>query len=77
MNLASDESLIPKLDELQVYEMISKAKKPKSGVPGDLPRTLTPLSTIYTSIIHSGLWPSSWKVESLCRKFQIPEMKTN
>ena len=72
INLASDESLIPKLDELQVYEMISKAKKPKSGVPGDLPRTLikefcpelaTPLSTIYTSIIHSGLWPSSWKVE--------------
>ena len=64
--------LIPKLEELEVYEMISKAKKPKSGVPGDLPRTLvkefgvelsTPLTKIYNSIISSGVWPMRWKVE--------------
>ena len=74
-----DGIIAPQLDELQVYQKISKAKKPKSGVPGDLPRTLvkefapelaTPLTKVYNSIITSGLWPSSWKVE-----FGIPLQK--
>ena len=30
----------PLLEEYQVDEMIRKAKKPKSGIPGDLPRSL-------------------------------------
>ena len=71
LNSVSDR-LIPKLTELDVYEMISKAKKPKSGVPGDIPRTLvkefgaelsTPLTKIYNSILSSGVWPQKWKVE--------------
>ena len=71
LNNSSDEP-IPKVDEIEVYEKICKAKKPKSGVPGDLPRTLinefsaeisTPLTKIYNSITGSGLWPTTWKVE--------------
>ena len=63
---------VPILDELEVYQKIMKAKKPKAGVPGDLPKTLiqefapelsTPLSKIYNNIIQIGKWPSDWKVE--------------
>ena len=31
---------LPELKEFEVYQKISKAKKPKSSVPGDLPRRL-------------------------------------
>jgi hypothetical protein len=57
----------PELDELDVFEIIVKAKKPKSGVPGNLPRKLVqefslemsaPLKKIYNNIITRGLWPS-------------------
>ena len=62
----------PVLDEFDVYQKIKKAKKPKAGVPNDLPRKLiqefapelaTPLSIIYNKIITSGKWPMKWKVE--------------
>ena len=53
------------------------ANKPKSGVPGDLPRKLiqefgpeltTPISKIFNSITQSAKqspakWPSSWRLE--------------
>ena len=51
---------------------LKKSKKPKSSVPGDFPRRLIqesgpelagPGSKIYQSIISSGEWPRSWKVE--------------
>ena len=67
-----DEMNIPVLNELDVYKKIMKAKKPKAGVPGDLPKTLiqefapelaTPLSKIYNTIVKTGKWPSDWKVE--------------
>ena len=74
-----NEGDIPTLDEIDVYYKIKEAKKPKSGVPGDLPRKLikefapeltTPLVSIYNNIISSGTWPSDWKVE-----FGIPLQK--
>ena len=34
------ESKVPEVSEYEVFERISKANKPKSGVPGDLPKTL-------------------------------------
>ena len=49
-----------------------KAKKTKSGVLGDLPKSLTkefgpelavPLSSIYNNIIKTGKWPQNWKIE--------------
>ena len=73
------QEIIPKLDEIEVYQQIIKAKKPKSGVPGDLPRRLvqefapelaTPITQIYNNIISTGNWPRSWKVE-----FGIPLQK--
>ena len=63
---------LPYLSRYKVENMIKKAKKPKSGVPGDLPKILTkefgpelavPLSCIYTNIVQTGQWPDSWKVE--------------
>ena len=76
-----DEMNIPNLDELAVYQKIKKAKKPKAGVPGDLPKTLihefapelaTPLCKIFNNIIKTGKWPSDWKVEH-----GIPLQKVN
>ena len=63
----------PVLDEFDVYQKIKKAKKPKAGLPNDLPRKLiqefapelaTPLSIIYNQIITSGKWPMKWKWNS-------------
>ena len=63
---------LPKLLEHEVYQKISKAKKPKSSVPGDFPRRLVkefgpelacPAMLIYSNIIKTGKWPNSWKVE--------------
>ena len=51
---------------------IQQAQKPKSGVPGDLPRRLViefceelayPLTTIFNNITFTGEWPAEWKVE--------------
>ena len=71
------ESEVPKIFEHDVYKRISQANKPKSGVPGDLPRKLVsefgpelalPISKIFNNIIKSAKqgtakWPASWKLE--------------
>ena len=38
--LDSDSSPLPVIDNYDVYQKIRAAKKPKSGVPGDLPRVI-------------------------------------
>ena len=69
-NINVDE--IPVLTEEMVWEKIAKSKKPKSTVPGDLPKRLvqefspelaTPFCKIYQNIAKSGLWPKPWRVE--------------
>ena len=40
LDLASQDKSIPILSDFEVYEQIRKSKKPKSSVPGDLPRRL-------------------------------------
>ena len=69
---AANKSDLPFLSRYKVQKMIRKAKKSKTGVPGDLPKILhkefgpelaAPLSTIYNNIIKSGQWPASWKIE--------------
>ena len=66
------EAKIPYVSRYKVENMIRKAKKTKSGVPGDLPAVLTkefgpelaaPLSTIYNNIVKTGKWPDNWKTE--------------
>ena len=56
----------PFLSRFKVEKMIKKAKKTKSGVPGDLPKILhkefgpelsVPLGKIYNNMIQTGQWP--------------------
>ena len=51
---------------------IKAAKKPKSGIPNDLPKLIvqefgpelaTPTSRIFNTIFQSGQWPPQWKLE--------------
>ena len=81
--LASD-NVPPAITEYDVYCKILAAKKPKSGVPGDIPRELvkefspelaTPLTKIIRNILHSGDWPRQWKMEfiSAISKVPLPE----
>ena len=74
--LTQDQMLAPELSTQDVFKRITKAKKPNSQVPGDLPIKLvktfseylaTPVKTIYNKITKTALFPSQWKIE-----FQIP-----
>ena len=62
----------PCISDYQVYEKIRKSKKPRSMVPGDLPRKLVqefspelaaPAGLIFRNIVQSGHWPKPWRVE--------------
>ena len=71
------ESNVPKLFEHDIYKKICQATKPKSGVPGDLPKRIinefgpeisVPVTRIFNSIVESSKqgtakWPTSWKQE--------------
>ena len=72
---------LPYLSKFKVENMIMKAKKTKSGIPGELPKILysefapelsAPLSQIYNTIIQTGNWPDIWKVE-----YGLPLKKTS
>jgi hypothetical protein len=63
---------IPVLKEEDVWQKIVQAKKPKSAVPGDLPKRIVqefspelaePACKIFANIAKSGHWPKSWRVE--------------
>ena len=63
---------LPHLTEAEVWQKIKHAKKPKGGVPGDLPKKLvtefspelaTPMTKIYQNIIATQQWPSMWRSE--------------
>ena len=65
-------SKLPHISDYQVYEKIRKSKKPRSSVPGDLPRRLVqefgpelaaPAGLIFRNIVQSGHWPQPWRVE--------------
>ena len=71
----------PLLSHYHVYTKLSKAKKPNSVVPGDLPKKLMqrfpgelaiPVSVIFNKISQSQAYPSQWKVE-----YQIPLPKVS
>ena len=63
---------LPSVEDYVISERITKTKKPKSSVPGDIPRRLVqefgpelalPIGKIYRNIVKTGEWPKSWKVE--------------
>ena len=69
---SSDPADVPLLAEHDVSEQIRKSKKPKSGVPGDLPKKVTerfhaelakPMTKIYQKIISTKEWPAMWRTE--------------
>ena len=60
------------ISELDCYEKIKAAKKPQSGVPGDLPRDIikefsvelaNPLHKLLNNIVQSCEWPQQWRRE--------------
>ena len=62
----------PSVSELDTYRKIRAAKKPRSGIPNDLPRQITqefapelafPIHKIINNIVKSGEWPKQWKLE--------------
>ena len=64
---------LPTLSDAEVWVKIENAKKPKVGVPGDLPKKLIkefapelaiPITKIFQTIIKQQKWPSSWKIEN-------------
>ena len=66
------EKNLPILNEYEVYEKVTRAKKPHSTVPGDLKRTLvkecsveliTPVTKIYNEISESKEFPRAWVIE--------------
>ena len=68
----SNQEEIPQLSDYQIYEQIKKSKKPKSSVPGDLPRRLVqefapemaaPAGLIFRNIMKTGHWPRQWRLE--------------
>ena len=70
-------SKVPNLSEHEVFARICAANKPKSGVPGDLPRKLvsefapelsTPMCAIFNNILKTAKqgiakWPDTWRQE--------------
>lgn len=68
------EKTYPLLAPYEVSQRIKSNKKPKSMVGGDLfPATVNkyhdllaiPLTKIYNLVLHTQLWPSQWKLESV------------
>ena len=82
-NLAS-KSTPPIISEYACYEKIVKAKKPRSGIPGDLPAQIVkefpvelsgPLHNVLNNIVQSADWPQHWKKEFITPigKVHLPE----
>jgi hypothetical protein len=70
---------------LECYEKIIAAKKPQSGVPGDLPCAILkefpvelakPVQTLLNNITQSANWPDQWKVEYVTPIGKIPQPET-
>ena len=76
----------PIISELECYQSIVHAKKPQSGVPGDLPSTVIkefsvelaePLQGVLNNIVKSAKWPDMWKIEYVTpiRKYHNQKLK--
>ena len=71
----------PHISEYDTYCKLKSTKKPKSGVPNDLPKALlqeflpelaSPVNKIMQNIFNSGEWPNSWKLEHVIPIGKVP-----
>ena len=71
----------PAISDYDAYRKMRAAKKPKSGVPNDLPKLIVqefspelskPVCRIISTITKTGLWPSQWKLEHITAIGKIP-----
>ena len=69
-NISNEE--IPKVEEHQIFQILDKAKKKKSSVPGDMPPKLfydasaalaAPAAKIMNRIAQTGTWPTQYQTE--------------
>ena len=72
----------PFISEYECYEKIRAAKKPQSGVPGDLPRDIineftvelaNPLHKLLNNIVQSFRWPQQWRREYVTPIGKVPQ----
>ena len=77
----ADGTRAPLITELDVYEKLKAAKKPKAVIPGDLPNSIvkefivelvSPLSKLYNSITQTAKWPKQYKVEYVTPIGKVP-----
>ena len=76
-----NESAPPTIDNYDVYKKIRSAKKPRSGVPNDLPKLLVqefapelakPVGRIINRISSTGSWPEQWNLNMLFLLVRYP-----
>ena len=72
----------PIITEYECYQKMKAAKKPMSGVPGDLPSPIlkeftaelaNPVSSLLNNIVQSASWPDHYKVEYVTPIGKIPQ----
>ena len=72
----------PVVTEVECYQKIKAAKKPKSVIQGDLPSKILkefgpelakPLSSLFNKIIETAQWPKQYKVEYITPIAKVPE----
>ena len=75
------ESSPPVVGEYEVYRKLVAAKKPRSGIPNDIPKGIlkeftpelaNPLCLIINNIIQSSSWPDQWKMEWVTPISKVP-----
>ena len=75
----------PTVTVQDTLKKIIGAKKPRSGVPGDLPCQIikefteelsTPVSTILNNLFQSAVWPEQWRMEYVTPIGKIPQPET-
>ena len=75
----------PTITEMECYQSIVRAKKPQSGVPGDLPSSVIkefsvelaePLQGVLNNIVQTAKWPDMWKMEHVTPVGKIPQPET-
>ena len=81
----NSKTMPPTITEEETFEKIKVANKPKSGVPGDLPRGIiqefgvelaSPVTRIVNNIFKSAEWPADWLVEYVTPIGKVPMPET-
>ena len=76
---------IPQVTDFDVYKKILTAKKPKSSVPGDIPKRIikefsveisNPLAIIFNKALTEGEYPQDWKTEYGTAIPKVPNPET-